>query len=329
MELKGDVEIKQVLHYGSLNNMMMTVFGKYYDFGENGDGLELEGFVSEGYKLLGTFNWSDHFPILGWLDVQGVRRRSRKLVSKVDGFVRKIIDDHSMVTDQDNNHGYFVDVLLDLERENKITRSDMVAVLWEMIFRGTDTVAILLEWILARLVLHPDIQAKALAEIETTIGSSRAVMESDIPNLPYLQAIVKETLRMHPPGPLLSWARLAIHDTHVGQYFVPAGTTAMVNMWAIAHDKGIWSEPEEFRPERFIEQDVSVMGSDMRLAPFGSGRRVCPGKTMGLATVHIWLAVLLQNFEWTSKDDVDLTEVLKMSMEMKNPLVCKVVARVF
>ncbi|XP_047328030.1 cytochrome P450 78A5-like [Impatiens glandulifera] len=329
MELKGDVEIKQVLHYGSLNNMMMTVFGKYYDFGENGDGLELEGFVSEGYKLLGTFNCSDHFPILGWLDVQGVRRRSRKLVSKVDGFVRKIIDDHSMVTDQDNNHGYFVDVLLDLERENKITRSDMVAVLWEMIFRGTDTVAILLEWILARLVLHPDIQAKALAEIETTIGSSRAVMESDIPNLPYLQAIVKETLRMHPPGPLLSWARLAIHDTHVGQYFVPAGTTAMVNMWAIAHDKGIWSEPEEFRPERFIEQDVSVMGSDMRLAPFGSGRRVCPGKTMGLATVHIWLAVLLQNFEWTSKDDVDLTEVLKMSMEMKNPLVCKVVARVF
>ncbi|XP_047327983.1 cytochrome P450 78A5-like [Impatiens glandulifera] len=329
MELKGDVEIKQVLHYGSLNNMMMTVFGKYYDFGENGDGLELEGFVSEGYKLLGTFNLSDHFPILGWLDVQGVRRRSRKLVSKVDGFVRKIIDDHSMVTDQDNNHGYFVDVLLDLERENKITRSDMVAVLWEMIFRGTDTVAILLEWILARLVLHPDIQAKALAEIETTIGSSRAVMESDIPNLPYLQAIVKETLRMHPPGPLLSWARLAIHDTHVGQYFVPAGTTAMVNMWAIAHDKGIWSEPEEFRPERFIEQDVSVMGSDMRLAPFGSGRRVCPGKTMGLATVHIWLAVLLRNFEWTSKDDVDLTEVLKMSMEMKNPLVCKVVARVF
>ncbi|XP_047314465.1 cytochrome P450 78A5-like [Impatiens glandulifera] len=130
MDLKGDVEIKQVLHYGSLNNMMMTVFGKYYDFGENGDGLELEGFVSEGYKLLGTFNWSDHFPILGWLDVQGVRRRSRKLVSKVDGFVRKIIDDHSMVTDQDNNHGYFVDVLLDLERENKITRSDMVAVLW-------------------------------------------------------------------------------------------------------------------------------------------------------------------------------------------------------
>ncbi|XP_047328018.1 cytochrome P450 78A5-like [Impatiens glandulifera] len=149
MELKGMFEIKQVLHYGSLNNMMMTVFGKYYDFGENGD----------------------------WCEKEEVG----KLVSKVDGFVRKIIDDHSMVTDQDNNHGYFVDVLLDLERENKITRSDICP-------RNRYLFAILLEWILARLVLHPDIQAKALAEIETTIGSSRAVMESDIPNLPYLQA---------------------------------------------------------------------------------------------------------------------------------------------
>lgn len=201
-----------------------------------------------------------------------------------------------------------------------------------MIFRGTDTVAILLEWILARMVLHPEIQAKAQSEIDSVVGKTRPVTDSDLPNLPYLLAIVKETLRMHPPGPLLSWARLAIHDTNVGGHFIPAGTTAMVNMWAITHDERVWPEPNEFKPERFVEEDVAIMGSDLRLAPFGSGRRVCPGKAMGLATVQLWLAQLLQSFEWVAADGgggVDLAEVLNLSMEMKNPLVCKAVARVF
>ncbi|ONK60653.1 uncharacterized protein A4U43_C08F21090 [Asparagus officinalis] len=162
--------------------------------------------------------------------------------------------------------------------------------LQEMIFRGTDTVAILLEWVMARMALHPEIQSKAQLEIDTVTANSRLVSDADIPSLPYLQAIVKECLRLHPPGPLLSWARLAIHDVHVGEHFVPAGTTAMVNMWAITHDEKIWSEPNEFKPERFVEEDVPILGSDLRLAPFGSGRRVCPGKAMGLATVHLWLA---------------------------------------
>lgn len=196
-----------------------------------------------------------------------------------------------------------------------------------MIFRGTDTVAILLEWTMARMVLHPDIQAKAQQELDTWIGDSRQVRDSDISNLKYLQAIVKEVLRMHPPGPLLSWARLAIHDVHVGKHFVPAGTTAMVNMWAITHDGNIWKDPWAFRPDRFMEEEVSIMGSDLRLAPFGAGRRVCPGKALGLATVHLWLARLLHQFTWLPLKSVDLSESLRLSLEMKNPLRCLAVRR--
>ncbi|XP_033515510.1 cytochrome P450 78A5-like [Nicotiana tomentosiformis] len=334
MEINGHVEVKRVLHFGSLNNVMRTVFGKCYDF--NGqDGRELEYLVSEGYELLGIFNWSDHFPVLGWLDLQGVRRRCKELVARVNTFVGKIIEEHRIRRAEnagkvaDEGLSDFVDVLLDLEQENSLNDSDMIAVLWEMIFRGTDTVAILLEWILARMVLHPDIQAKAQREIDAVVGTDRGVCDSDLPNLPYVQAIVKETLRVHPPGPLLSWARLAIHDTHVGQHFIPAGTTAMVNMWAITHDEKIWSQPKEFMPERFLEEEIAIMGSDLRLAPFGSGRRVCPGKAMGLATVQLWLAQLLQEFKWVASDNgVDLSECLKLSMEMTCPLVCKAVSRV-
>ncbi|XP_073005597.1 cytochrome P450 78A5-like [Typha latifolia] len=327
----GKVEIKKVLHFGSLNNVMMSVFGKRFDFG-TGEGVELERMVSEGYELLGVFNWSDHFPVLGWLDLQGVRRRCKNLVKRVNAFVGRIIEEHrnrraSGVVENDGI-GDFVDVLLDLEKEEKLTDADMVAVLWEMIFRGTDTVAILLEWIMARMVLHPDIQSKAQAEIDAVVGNRRPVSDTDIWNLLYIQSIVKESLRMHPPGPLLSWARLAIHDAHVGNHLIPAGTTAMVNMWAITHDESIWSEPTEFKPERFMLEDVSIMGSDLRLAPFGAGRRVCPGKAMGLATVHLWLAQLLQSFKWMpSERGVDLSECLKMSLEMKSPLICKAVPR--
>lgn len=199
----------------------------------------------------------------------------------------------------------------------------------EMIFRGTDTIAILVEWIMARMILHPEIQAKAQNEIDTCVGSNRHVRDSDIPNLPYLQAIVKEVLRLHPPGPLLSWARLAIHDVHVDKILIPAGTTAMVNMWAIAHDPSIWKDPWTFRPERFIEDDMSIMGSDLRLAPFGAGRRACPGRALGLATVHLWLATFLQQFKWLpcSTKSVNLSECLKLSLEMKKPLDCRVVSR--
>ncbi|KAJ1400918.1 Cytochrome P450 [Sesbania bispinosa] len=325
----GRVEVKKMLHFGSLNNVMMTVFGKSYEF-FNGDGAELEELVSEGYELLGVFNWSDHLPLLGWLDLQGVRKRCRALVKKVNVFVGKIIEEHRIKRVSGGSIvGDFVDVLLDLEKQDKLSDSDMVAVLWEMLFRGTDTVAITLEWILARMVLHPEIQAKAQEEIDAAVGKSRLVSDEDLPKLRYVQCIVKEAMRVHPPGPLLSWARLAVQDVWVGDKLVPAGTTAMVNMWAITHDEKVWAEPEVFKPERFMKEEVNIMGSDLRLAPFGSGRRVCPGKTMGLASIHLWLAQLLQSFKWVPSEDapVDLSECLKLSMEMKSPLVCKAVPR--
>lgn len=197
----------------------------------------------------------------------------------------------------------------------------------EMIFRGTDTTALLTEWTMAELVLNSDAQKKAQAELDAVVGRERSVKDSDIPNLPYVQAVVKEALRMHPPGPLLSWARLSTEDVNMGDGMcVPAGTTAMVNMWSITHDPSIWESPHEFRPERFVVseggEDVDVRGNDLRLAPFGAGRRVCPGKALGLATVNLWVAKLLHHFQWLphAEHPVDLSEVLKPSCEMAHPL---------
>lgn len=193
--------------------------------------------------------------------------------------------------------------------------------------------AVLIEWIMARMVLHPDVQSTVHDELDKVVGRSRAVNESDISELVYLTAVVKEVLRLHPPGPLLSWARLAITDTTIDGYHVPIGTTAMVNMWAISRDPEVWVDPLEFKPDRFVARDgeleFSVFGSDLRLAPFGSGRRTCPGKALGLTTVTYWVASLLQEYEWLPLDEnaVDLSEVLRLSCEMAKPLVAKVLPR--
>lgn len=141
----GKVEVRKVLHFGSLNNVMMSVFGRSYEFGDGSDvdGRELESLVHEGYELLGIFNWSDHFPVLGWLDLQGVRKRCKSLVAKVNVFVGKIIEEHKIIMRAENHgrgamgsdesSGNFVDVLLGLE-ENKLSESDMIAVLWVCLY---------------------------------------------------------------------------------------------------------------------------------------------------------------------------------------------------
>lgn len=191
--------------------------------------------------------------------------------------------------------------------------------------------AVSIEWILTRIVLHPDVQSKVHEELDKVVGRSRTVTESDINELVYLTSVIKEVLRLHPPGPLLSWARLAITNTTIDGYYVPEGTTAMVNMWAICRDPEVWEDPLEFKPSRFVahngsEMEFSILGSDLRLAPFGSGRRTCPGKALGLTTINFWVASLLHEYVWLSHDGntIDLSEVLKLSCEMKNSLIVKV-----
>nr|UWY61430.1 cytochrome P450 5316 [Calotropis gigantea] len=220
----NEFEVRDILKRASLNNMMCLVFGREYDLSDNNNNNnkeldELSELVHEGYELLGQLNWADHLPWLAFLDLQKIRRRCSKLVLKVNQFVSRIITEHRVAQSSSNLTGPrkfhdFVDVLLSLSETNyKLSDLDTIAILWEMIFRGTDAIAILIEWILARVVLHQDIQSKMHEELDEVVGKKQPVKESDIPSLTYLQAVIKEVLRLHPPGPLLSWARLAITDT--------------------------------------------------------------------------------------------------------------------
>lgn len=339
---RGEVQrVRQYLQHAALNNIMATVFGRRYAFSENaeiGEACEVQSMVREGFELLGAFNMVDHLPpAFQFIDPLLIRQRCHALVPRVYSFVQRIIDQHrapAPCTAASALSRDFVDVLLGLQCQEQLADSDIVAVLWEMIFRGTDTMAILTEWILAELVLNPAVQAKLHSEVQAVLAEGDGVLrDADIARMPYLQAVVKEGLRMHPPGPLLSWARLAVHDVSIAGHFIPAGTTAMVNMWAITHDATIWKEPNKFKPERFLPseggENVDVRGSDMRLAPFGAGARACPGKALAMATVNLWVAKIVQRFEMREDplNPVNLRELLKLSCEMEVPLTVRFIER--
>ncbi|KAL0324923.1 UNVERIFIED_CONTAM: cytochrome [Sesamum radiatum] len=330
--LKGFVQLRKHLQAASLNSIMEIVFGKRYNTAkQDNEAKELNELVREGFELLGAFNWSDHLPWLKYFyDPFCIQARCAALVPRVKKLVKEIIKEHrsgGQYKLKDNLD--FVDILLSLEGEEKLDEDDMVAVLWEMIFRGTDTTALLTEWTMAELILNPNVQSRLRSELENIVqnNSCGLITEADVAKSPYLEAVVKETLRLHPPGPLLSWARLSTADVRLSNGMViPANTTAMVNMWAITHNSRIWEDPFVFRPERFLESaggiNVDVRGSDLRLAPFGAGRRVCPGKNLGLASVGLWVANLVRSVEWIEDGarPVDLSEELKLSCEMKKPL---------
>ena len=184
---------------------------------------------------------------------------------------------------------------------------------------------------MAELINNPNIMEKARQEINLIVGKDRLVEESDIANLPYLQAIVKETLRFHPPGALT--ARESTEDCTVAGYHIPTKTQLFVNLWAIGRDPNYWENPLEFWPERFLTEDGSlksqldVRGQHFHLLPFGSGRRICPGVSLALQIVQTSLAAMIQCFEWRVRDgNVDMEE--GPDAALAHPLVCVPVTRI-
>lgn len=192
-----------------------------------------------------------------------------------------------------------------------------------LILGGSDTSSGTLTWAISLLLNNRQVLKKAQEELDQNIGLNRQVEESDIKSLVYLQAVIKETLRLYPAGPLLG-PRESLEDCTVAGYHVPARTRLIVNLWKIHRDPRIWEEPSAFRPERFLTSHafVDVRGQNFELIPFGSGRRSCPGMSFALQVLHLTLARLLQAFEFEtpSNQPVDMTESPGLTIPKATPL---------
>ncbi|KAK3003731.1 hypothetical protein RJ639_019458, partial [Escallonia herrerae] len=295
------------------NNVISRMLMRERCSGKENETGDVRNLVKEVAEITGKFNISDFVWFCKNLDLQGFGRRLKDIRDRFDSMMERIIEEHvqDRMKKKTGNSGEVVkdllDILLDISEdkslEMKLTRENIKAFILDIFAAGTDASAITTEWALAELINHPNVMKKAFQEIGLVVGRDRLVEESDIANLPYLQAIVKETLRLHPTGPLI--IRESSEDCKIGPYYIPAKTRLFVNVWAIGRDPTHWENPLEFRPERFVIEDqasakrqLDVRGQHFHFLPFGSGQRACPGTSLALQVVQTSLASMIQCFEW-------------------------------
>ncbi|TKY55039.1 Flavonoid 3'-monooxygenase [Spatholobus suberectus] len=210
----------------------------------------------------------------------------------------------------------------------KLTDIEIKALLLGLFGAGTDTSSSTVEWAIAELIRNPRIMVQVQQELDIVVGHDRLVTELDLPHLPYLQAVVKETFRLHPATPL-SLPRVAQEGCEIFGYHIPKGATLLVNVWAIGRDPKEWSNPLEFKPERFLpggeKANVDVKGNNFEVIPFGAGRRICAGMGLGLKVVQLLTATLAHAFDWElenglNPEKLNMDEAFGITLQRVVPL---------
>ncbi|OIV95129.1 hypothetical protein TanjilG_21519 [Lupinus angustifolius] len=316
------------------NNILCRMAMSTTCLDKDNDAKEIHGLVKEFLEVGAKLSMGEVFGPLGKLDLFGYGKKLVKIVGKFDQILEGILEEHEKEIEVSQRETRdMMDIMLQIYRdpnaEVKLTRNDMKAFFLDIFLAGTDTSSVASQWAMAEIINHPQVLKKLREEIDSVVGTCRIINESDIPNLPYLQAIVKEVLRLHPTAPIA--LRQSLQDCNINGYDIKGQTRTLINVYAIMRDPKAWNNPQEFIPDRFIEGSdyyfVKMMNSnnDFRYIPFGFGRRGCPGDTLALRVIQGTIATLIQCFEWKVEGDgdkVNMVEGSSFSVGLAMPLVC-------
>ncbi|XP_015967315.1 cytochrome P450 82A1-like [Arachis duranensis] len=323
------VEMKKWFSELAFNTVLRMIVGKRY-FGSMDAASEEKAkrclkTMREFMHLVAVFTVGDAIPYLRWLDLGGHEKAMKKIAKELDEILSEWLEEHrkNRVLDEQDFMGMMLLILRDNDIDGINVDTIIKATTLAMIVGGVDTVTVTLTWAMCLLMRNPNILEKAKEELDTQVGNQRCIKESDINKMVYLQAIVKETLRLCPAAPL-SAPREFTQDCTLGGYHIKKGTQLITNIWKINTNSQSWPYPLEFKPERFLttHKDVDVRGHHFELLPFGSGRRMCPGVSFGLQMVHFTLASFLHSFEILnpSSEPVDMTGILGLTNVKATPL---------
>ncbi|XP_019186764.1 PREDICTED: geraniol 8-hydroxylase-like [Ipomoea nil] len=300
------VDIGREAFKTTLNLLANTIFSKDLTDPNSDSAMDLKNLVWNIMEEAGKLNLVDYFPFLGKLDPQGIRRRMSHHYTETVSIFKDLIDQRLEDRKVDGNrNGDVLDSLLGIseEKPEEFDRGQIERMCWDLFVAGTDTSSSTVEWAMAELLKNSEAMAKAQSELADVIGKGKLLNEGDVARLPYLQCIVKETFRLHPPTPLLI-PRKVEQDVVLCEYTIPKGSKILINAWAIGHDTNLWDNPFVFNPERFWDSKIDVRGQDFELIPFGAGRRICPGLPMAVRMVPVMLGSLLNSFEWKIEGDI-------------------------
>ncbi|XP_042044405.1 ferruginol synthase-like [Salvia splendens] len=297
------VNIHDVVFMANLNLLLTTIFS----ITSPDTTMELMKIMKDFFSLFAP-NITDYFPILKVLDPQGMKRKAKlslgKLLAKFRDFLNHRLD-HRRIN-PNNKKQDLLEAIIDITQANdyNITTQDIPYLLLELIVGGIDSNSNMVEWIMTELLFNPDKLERLKREIKSAVGENGKIQEADIASLPYLQAVIKETFRYHPPGPL-AVTQMSEADQEVNGYMIPKGTQIVVNTWSMAKDPSIWTDPASFEPERFLDNKLDFKGQHFQLIPFGAGRRICPGIPLATHILQMTTAVLVHNFDWKLEKDKD------------------------
>ncbi|KAL1538941.1 geraniol 8-hydroxylase-like [Salvia divinorum] len=287
------VDVGRAAFRTTLNALTNTIFSIDLADPISDSAGEFKEIVSGIMEEAGKPNPVDFFPFLAIFDPLGIRRRLSVYFGKVIDIFSSLIDERLEKRKEETND--VMDTLLGMPQE--IDRTHVKHLCLDLFAAGTDTTSSTVEWAMAEALKNPETMKRAKTELEEVIGKGKMVREGHMSRLPYLQCLVKETLRLHPPVPFLI-PRKVEEDVEVLGHTVPKGSQVFVNMWAIGRDPNVWEKPSDFNPRRFLNSEVDVRGKDFELIPFGAGRRICPGLTLAMRMVPVMLGSLLNSFDW-------------------------------
>ncbi|CAO2824750.1 unnamed protein product [Amaranthus hypochondriacus] len=318
MEETEQVNLSEIFASLASDVICRAAFGRKY-IGEEGCANLME-LLLDFSEALGSFCMEDFIPWLWWIDwLSGVDRKADKVARELDQCIEKIVQEH--VENAGNTSHDFVHILLELQKENSdiLPKESVKAILLDMLAGGTDTTYTLLEWTMTELLTHPRVLKQVQDEVRR--NSLRGVNEDDLKEMKYLKCVIKETLRLHPPLPLLLF-RESSQDVRIKGYDIGANTQVIINAWAIQRDSSYWDNADEFYPERFLHCLVDFKGQDFEFIPFGAGRRGCPGMAFGLADAEFMLATLLLHFDWKLPEgkDFNVIESAGTTIRKRDPL---------
>ncbi|KAL6575048.1 hypothetical protein OROMI_012333 [Orobanche minor] len=344
------VDMKEWFGNLTLNIVLRMIAGKRLEVAEGNEASKVKRVMREFFHFVGLFLPADNIPILKNWDFGGYQKKMKEISAEMDKLIGEWLKEHRQSVKVSADDHDFIDVMIEAEiidptydpdtiiKSTCITRKTLHWIYCNTMGRycyiyehydrniagASDTTSVTLTWALARVMSNPQILKKVKEELDLHVGKDRRVTDADIPKLVYLQAIVKETLRLYPAGPLGGPRKLA-EDVTIAGYKVPKGTRVIVNMWKLHRHPKVWNDdPTGFKPERFLttHKDFDVKGHYFELIPFSAGRRNCPGMYFALQMLHLIFGNLFHAFdlETPAGRKIDLKESAGLTNHLVGPL---------
>ncbi|KAL1824346.1 hypothetical protein ACET3Z_011124 [Daucus carota] len=306
------IDIGRAAFTTSLNLLSNTIFSKDMADPSQDSAKEFKDLVWNIMAEVGKPNLVDFFPVLKKMDLQGVYRRMtghfESILKLLEGLITERMALKRSGTLAVNNDA--LDELIKISQGSPVEfdKTRIEHLLLDIFVAGTDTTSSTVEWGMAELLINSETMVKAKVELDEVLGKGKILEEADITRLPYLQCIVRETLRLHPPIPFLLPRQIA-EEAEVNGYTIPKNSQVLVNVWAIGRDHSSWKNPLSFYPERFLDSGIDLKGQDFELIPFGAGRRICPGLSLASRTVPVVLGSLINCFDWELEGKISTNEL--------------------